>query len=87
VLPPSPQEILEKRVIFVRHGYPEWLGYSILSVYRYWKSALERDSFGLSDVWFQLARNHFAEKLAFSRSAVALCLWLPLAVEEPRTRG
>jgi hypothetical protein len=44
VLPPSPQEIFEKRVTLVRHGYPEWLGYSILSVYRYWESALERDS-------------------------------------------
>ena len=44
MLPPSPQEIFEKRVTLVRHGYPEWLGYSILSVYRYWESALERDS-------------------------------------------
>ena len=41
VLPPSSQEIFEKRVTLVRHGYPEWLGYSILSVYRYRESALE----------------------------------------------
>ena len=44
MLPPSLQEIFEKMVTLVRHGYPEWLGYSILSVYRYWESALERDS-------------------------------------------
>ena len=75
VLPPSPQEIFEKRVTLVRHGYPEWLGYSILSVYRYWESALERDSsrpdeqvFGLSDVGFRLARNPFVEKSANGRS-------------------
>ena len=27
----------------VRYGYPDRSGYSILSVYRYWESALERD--------------------------------------------
>ena len=71
VLPPSPQEILEKRVILVRHGYPEWLGYSILSVYRYWESALERDSSDPDEQFlgYRMSGSNSPETTSLSRPA------------------
>jgi hypothetical protein len=58
-------------VTLVRHGYPEWLGYSILSVYRYWESALERDSSDPDEQFlgYRMSGSNSPETTSLSRPA------------------